>query len=473
MAAHRIVAAGAQSGFHEGAGYAEPRVLKQRVANSKLFVLEGQQIDAANHDVATNPRRINRLFSQHRADGFKVFRLDQRDLPVTAGLAIVVAGETMAGHSIDLLDGLRRLPPGRPYAYPLHGPGLRHRVHEFAKCRHELAPDTTLSASVRANTGIVKICSRGSAIVLAQAWRGAQVLESPASPMRPARVAELVDAADLKSAVRKDVRVRVPPRAPGRVMLLRQSDVADSALGSCILRGLEDGLELMGHILSKPLVQYDRTQARTRKDSIEGAMLKRKILAIVATLPAIAATVNVAADEAFEEALRKCAAIEVESARLTCFDAVSSVAIPASTGSTPEAPAALQETTSASTSSAPAAAAATAATAEVKESAGSASGATEMRDEPQPLTDDVGKERVDPNQKGKPEYATRIVKCERSSQSGQTFFFFDNDQVWKQANYRRMSLGDCKFDARLTKDAFGYELYIPEKDRTVRVSRIR
>jgi hypothetical protein len=30
----------------------------------------------------------------------------------------------------------------------------------------------------------------------------------------PARVAESVDAADLKSAVRKDVRVQVPPRAP-------------------------------------------------------------------------------------------------------------------------------------------------------------------------------------------------------------------------------------------------------------------
>ena len=36
--------------------------------------------------------------------------------------------------------------------------------------------------------------------------------------LRRARVAELVDAADLKSVFRKEVRVQVPPRAPIETM---------------------------------------------------------------------------------------------------------------------------------------------------------------------------------------------------------------------------------------------------------------
>ena len=201
-------------------------------------------------------------------------------------------------------------------------------------------------------------------------------------------------------------------------------------------------------------------------------MLKRELLVFVTTVAAACAAVNAHSDEAFEEAMRKCAAIEDTDARLTCFDAVASVAQPVATDAAPEAPTALTEPAATPKPAAPAAVAVPAA-AGAASLADAESGAAEMNDAPQPLTDDVGKERVEPAQREKPEYAARVVRCERSQQSGQTYFYLDNDQVWKQANYRRMSLGDCNFDARLTKDAFGYELYIPEKDRTVRVSRIR
>jgi len=191
--------------------------------------------------------------------------------------------------------------------------------------------------------------------------------------------------------------------------------------------------------------------------------------AVVAVLVAASAS----ADEAFESAMQKCAGIEDEDARLICFDALATLAPDATekAQSVPEAPSQLSDMSGASEKASPAAAAAPVAPAALATDDGGRVPVAE--DTAQPLTDDVGKERVDPTQRENPEYAARVVRCDRNRQSGQLYFFFDNDQVWKQANYRRMSLGDCQFEVRLSKDAFGYELYIPSKDRKVRVTRLR
>ena len=201
----------------------------------------------------------------------------------------------------------------------------------------------------------------------------------------------------------------------------------------------------------------------------------RKLLLTAAAF-GLAATMGAApaiADEAFKNAIRKCRAIENSEARLTCYDAVASVAPATDSGVAPAATG-VAVAAAASESTAPQVDATSSASPTpdaVYEPAAAA--ATESEPAVQPLTDDVGMERVDPAKQQNPEYSARVVKCEKSQQSGQTYFFLDNEQVWKQANYRRMSLGDCEFDIRLSKDTFGYELYIPSKDRTIRVTRIR
>lgn len=207
--------------------------------------------------------------------------------------------------------------------------------------------------------------------------------------------------------------------------------------------------------------------------------LNLPLTAAVAAFAAAGLTVPAIADEAFEEAVRKCASIQDESARLTCFDAVAIVK-PVD-GAAPEPPVAVAE--DAAIESAPEAPAGLAvdepsdgievATGAAAVAAVAAEEAATGGNQPQPLTDDVAIERVDPGKKENPEYVAQVVRCDNHQQSGQIYFFLDNDQVWKQANYRRMSLGKCEFEVRLKKDAFGYEMTIPSKDRKVRVSRVR
>ncbi len=199
----------------------------------------------------------------------------------------------------------------------------------------------------------------------------------------------------------------------------------------------------------------------------------------IATIAAAMTSLSAVADEDFEDAVRKCASIQDESARLTCFDAVAiiragSLGEPAVA---PEPPAAATETVSTEPApQAPAGLTLAEESADIELATGAAAAAAvaaEAQDEPPPLTDDVGIERVEPSKKENPEYSARVVRCDKHSQSGQIYFFLDNDQVWKQSNYRRISLGDCQFDVLMKKDAFGFQLYIPSKKRTVRVARIR
>lgn len=172
-------------------------------------------------------------------------------------------------------------------------------------------------------------------------------------------------------------------------------------------------------------------------------------------MPAIAAliwTTAAPAEEAIGVALGQCKRITDDAERLICFDAVAAMI-----GT---------QTTAAPPPERPPAAPTPAAVPETTTPAGT-SGVV-------PLTDEVGKERVEgASVEASPKYAGTVTRCEESRQSGQTYFFFENGQVWKQANYRRLNLRDCRFDVTVSKDTFGYELHIPAKDRRIRVSRVR
>lgn len=173
---------------------------------------------------------------------------------------------------------------------------------------------------------------------------------------------------------------------------------------------------------------------------------------------------GVASADAMSSALNECAGIASDSDRLRCFDAVAAMAADRVSGSqTVSATTAVDEAGGVTATNKPDASGAAAATTATVTQAAMA-----------PLTDDVGIERVKGAQKEEPpEYAAVVTRCERNPQSEQLYFFFENGQVWKQNNYRRLSYRDCRFEVTLSKDAFGYEMYVPSKDRTVRVTRIR
>lgn len=143
------------------------------------------------------------------------------------------------------------------------------------------------------------------------------------------------------------------------------------------------------------------------------------------------------------KAITSCASITEDSARLTCFDALASMMGAAPVAEAMDVP--------------------TAAAAAVVVAATAA-----------PLTDDIGKERVEPKDpEEQPRYASHVTGCKESIQSGQYYFTLDNGQVWKQSNYRRLGFKNCDFDIEISKGTFGYQMYIPSKDRSVRVARVK
>jgi len=143
------------------------------------------------------------------------------------------------------------------------------------------------------------------------------------------------------------------------------------------------------------------------------------------------------------KAISGCASITENEARLTCFDALAAM---------------MGEEPMAEATNPP-----------VAETAAVVVAATAK-----PLTDEIGMDRVDPKEaEEQPRYASHVTSCTESIKSGQYYFTLDNGQVWKQSKYRRLGFKNCDFGIEISKGAFGYQMYIPSKDRSVRVARVK
>ncbi|MFQ5610383.1 MAG: hypothetical protein ACE5F8_08970 [Woeseiaceae bacterium] len=171
-------------------------------------------------------------------------------------------------------------------------------------------------------------------------------------------------------------------------------------------------------------------------------------ITLILTAVALSFVIEARAQDAVGTALNKCAAISEDADRLACYDALAAILVPSEGQPSADVMApAVATTTAAMAPAAPGAA---------------------------PITDAVGKERVDPpSPTEQPRYTATVSKCEESKSSGQTYFFFENGQVWKQSKYRKLNFRNCAFDVEIAKVTFGYEMYIPSKDREIRVTRVR
>lgn len=87
------------------------------------------------------------------------------------------------------------------------------------------------------------------------------------------------------------------------------------------------------------------------------------------------------------------------------------------------------------------------------------------------LPDDLGgtvfeKESDAPQNKG------RVTSCKKGADN-RWYFYFDNEQVWKESNTGRYRFKDCNFVATISRDGFGYQMQQEGKTRKIRVKRVR
>lgn len=91
------------------------------------------------------------------------------------------------------------------------------------------------------------------------------------------------------------------------------------------------------------------------------------------------------------------------------------------------------------------------------------------------IPEDLGlkKPKEDKEKKAEETYAVVISKCEQSRATKRMFFYLDNGQVWKQKNDGWITKRNCASTGKISKDFWGYTLYIDQKKDTIRVSRVQ
>lgn len=181
-------------------------------------------------------------------------------------------------------------------------------------------------------------------------------------------------------------------------------------------------------------------------------LIKRKAsvrYAIIIGAAFLLAALMAGADGSIANELQRCSSIEDTSARLACYDGLSG---PQSVA--PIAP-------SAAVDSLP-----------VELSAVEASGAEQSADEP---LADPSPETVRGDTDDKYETVTiqgTIKKC-RQDANKKYYFYFENGQVWKQSDRKRLNFKECDFNVTITKDFFGSKMQQEGEDRRIRITRVK
>jgi len=132
VAAHGVVAAGAEAIFHQRAGVAVAGVFQHRVADAEAFVFQRQQIDAADDDIAPGQSRIDGATAQERADRGQVFGLNERHLALAlvAPPSKAIPHQPVAGHSFGPIHRFHRLSMAGSQTDPQDFAGLGQGVQE-------------------------------------------------------------------------------------------------------------------------------------------------------------------------------------------------------------------------------------------------------------------------------------------------------------------------------------------------------
>ena len=141
-----------------------------------------------------------------------------------------------------------------------------------------------------------------------------------------------------------------------------------------------------------------------------------------------------AADDSIRDDLKRCSSIEDAAARLVCYDGISGRQAP------------------------------------------SQAAATSPIDPPHDKSlDEPGSESVRRDNDEKDEtlaIRATVTKC-RQDANDKYYFYFDNGEVWKQSDGKRVRLRDCSFDVTITKDFFGHKMRPDGEKWRIRVARVK
>jgi hypothetical protein len=90
------------------------------------------------------------------------------------------------------------------------------------------------------------------------------------------------------------------------------------------------------------------------------------------------------------------------------------------------------------------------------------------------LNDEIGRETLREDEAEQPREIIRgrVVRC-RTDSLNDTYFYFDNGQVWKQTSDSRVKPEDCEFEVTITRDFFGYKMQRVGERRRIRISRVQ
>jgi hypothetical protein len=174
----------------------------------------------------------------------------------------------------------------------------------------------------------------------------------------------------------------------------------------------------------------------------------RSYFLVAASLLAISTAVP-AAD------MNDCRALEDAAARLACYDSLNApaaAAAPVEVAPTTAPPAPVEPPTPASVPVVDVAPA---------------------TDEVAVMDDSVGRERIATDEEKYSLAVTGHVNSCREDSGGQHRFYFENGQIWKQKDNKRIPWRECDFDVTISKDFFGYKMSPTTEKRTIRISRIK
>ena len=89
----------------------------------------------------------------------------------------------------------------------------------------------------------------------------------------------------------------------------------------------------------------------------------------------------------------------------------------------------------------------------------------------QPPPDDLGTSTLGDDQESKSiKYSGMITSCKKGHY-GDWYFIFDNGQVWKEVSRRNFRFKECDFNVTVTKDLFGYKMWIDALEKPIRIKR--
>ena len=91
-------------------------------------------------------------------------------------------------------------------------------------------------------------------------------------------------------------------------------------------------------------------------------------------------------------------------------------------------------------------------------------------------TDGMGSEQLpkkaEQEKEAKGPVLARVNRCTKDARK-KYVFYFDDGQVWKQVNDKKLNYKECDFMVTIKKDFFGYKMQIEGENFKIRISRVR